>query len=267
MTLSSLAAARVPVGILHPCFQTENQSKGPARLALIQQPQCPPSSSAAGGLLIRRVAQLSSSTARKPRHVQLAVRAQAAATREVTDIQAEAVVNKTNPECAEQTKGLQLACPICFGSIKRHGPEGFSRPAVDASRFECPRCIRSFPGKQGYADLTVLQGAKQYADDVSLLGTELFRSPLISYVYERGWRQTFARSGFPEVEQEFAMAQRYLEPAAGGVLLDVSCGSGLFTRRFAASGKYPVVVGSDFSESMLVQTRDFISQDKTLNSE
>jgi ubiquinone/menaquinone biosynthesis C-methylase UbiE len=62
------------------------------------------------------------------------------------------------------------------------------------------------------------------------------------------------------------MAQRYLEPAAGGVLLDVSCGSGLFTRRFASSGKYSIVVGSDFSESMLVQTRDFINEDKTLDS-
>lgn len=48
------------------------------------------------------------------------------------------------------------------------------RAAIDASRFECPRCKRSFPGKQGYADLTVLEGAQEYADFL-LPGTEIFR--------------------------------------------------------------------------------------------
>lgn len=172
---------------------------------------------------------------------------------------------QTNLESVKRTKELELACPICYEPIVRRGPEGFGRAAVDASRFECPRCKRSFCGKQGYADLTILEGAQEYADFLPL-GMELFRLPLISYVYERGWRQNFAQSGFPGVDQEFALAQRYLEPAAGGVLLDVSCGSGLFTRRFAASGKYSVVVGSDFSESMLVQTRDLISEDKALES-
>jgi SAM-dependent methyltransferase len=170
----------------------------------------------------------------------------------------------TKSEFARQGKELELACPICYEPINRTGPKGFSRAAVDASFFECPRCKRSFAGKQGYADLTVLEGAQEYADFLPL-GTWLFRLPFISYVYERGWRQNFAQSGFPGVDQEFALAQRYLEAAAGGVLLDVSCGSGLFTRRFAASGRYSVVVGSDFSESMLVQTRDLISQDKALD--
>ena len=63
---------------------------------------------------------------------------------------------------------------------------------------------------------------------------------------------------------QFAMAQRYLEPAKGGVLLDVSCGSGLFSRRFAASGAYTTVVASDFSETMLTQTSTFMAEDRSL---
>jgi ubiquinone/menaquinone biosynthesis C-methylase UbiE len=35
------------------------------------------------------------------------------------------------------------------------------------------------------------------------------------------------------------------------VLLDMSCGSGLFTRRFANSGVYGLVIGADYSEAML----------------
>ena len=45
----------------------------------------------------------------------------------------------------------------------------------------------------------------------------------------------------------------YLAPAAGRVLVDMSCGSGLFSRRFAASGRFAGVVAADFSESMLLQ--------------
>lgn len=66
---------------------------------------------------------------------------------------------------------------------------------------------------------------------------------------------------------QFAMAQRYLEPSRGGVLLDVSCGSGLFSRRFASSGVYSAVVASDFSETMLTQTSTFMAEDRSLLNE
>ncbi len=38
-------------------------------------------------------------------------------------------------------------------------------------------------------------------------GTELFRSPLISFAYERGWRQGFALAGFPGVDKEYEMGE------------------------------------------------------------
>ncbi|CAI0629521.1 unnamed protein product [Linum tenue] len=91
------------------------------------------------------------------------------------------------------------------------------------------------------------------------IGTELFRSPLISFLYERGWRQNFSRSGFPGPDEEFRMAQEYFKPAEGGLLVDVSCGSGLFSRKFAKSGTYSEVVALDFSENMLRQCYDFIN--------
>ncbi|XP_071908599.1 uncharacterized methyltransferase At2g41040, chloroplastic-like isoform X2 [Coffea arabica] len=92
-------------------------------------------------------------------------------------------------------------------------------------------------------------------------------SPLVSFLYERGWRQNFNRSGFPGPDDEFKMAQEYFQPVEGGVLVDVSCGSGLFSRKFAKSGTYSKVVALDFSENMLLQCYDFIkSDDSMLNS-
>lgn len=63
---------------------------------------------------------------------------------------------------------------------------------------------------------------------------------------------------------QFKMAQDYFKSAEGGVLLDVSCGSGLFSRKFAKSGTYSGVVALDFSENMLRQCYDFLKKDPTL---
>lgn len=60
------------------------------------------------------------------------------------------------------------------------------------------------------------------------------------------------------------MAQEYFSSASGGILVDVSCGSGLFSRKFAKSGKYSAVIALDFSENMLRQCFDFIKKDEIL---
>lgn len=86
-------------------------------------------------------------------------------------------------------------------------------------------------------------------------GQSLFRNPAISWVYERGWRQNFNANGFPGIDKEFEEVQAFFAPvAAGGAVLDMSCGSGLMTRRLAASGAYGRVIAADYSESMLTET-------------
>lgn len=49
-----------------------------------------------------------------------------------------------------------------------------------------------------------------------------------------------------------------------GLLIDASCASGLFTRMFAASGKFSSVVALDYSEAMLRQAQAFIQADKAV---
>ncbi|XXG64644.1 hypothetical protein AAC387_Pa05g2539 [Persea americana] len=158
-----------------------------------------------------------------------------------------------------------LACPICYEPLMRKGPPGLNLPAIYRSGFKCQKCEKTYSSKEVYLDLTVTAGTKDYSE-VKPTRTELFRSPLVSFLYERGWRQNFNRSGFPGPDEEFSMAQEYFKPAAGGLLVDVSCGSGLFSRKFAKSGAYSGVIASDFSENMLRQCFDFISKDDALST-
>lgn len=49
---------------------------------------------------------------------------------------------------------------------------------------------------------------------------------------ERGWRQNFERAGFPGIDKEAAELLDFLKNGtATGTIVDLSCGSGLMTRR------------------------------------
>jgi SAM-dependent methyltransferase len=98
---------------------------------------------------------------------------------------------------------------------------------------------------------------------------DLFTSPAVSYAYERGWRQGFAGAGFPGADEEATLAMEYFAPVMAQsderTLVDMSCATGLFTRRFASSGKYKRVLGCDYSNSMLVEARRRINADAELS--
>jgi ubiquinone/menaquinone biosynthesis C-methylase UbiE len=68
------------------------------------------------------------------------------------------------------------------------------------------------------------------------------------------------------VYREFQMAMDYLRPQYGQTLVDMSCGTGLFTRRFASSGRLDKVIAADFSESMLKQTQELIAKDSAIDA-
>ena len=93
--------------------------------------------------------------------------------------------------------------------------------------------------------------------------TGLFRSPLTSFLYERGWRAGFANAGFPGIEKEFEEVQDFFAPVAtSGTVVDMSCGSGLMTRRLLRSGAYERVLALDYSESMLLETARRVREEK-----
>ena len=202
--------------------------------------------------------------------------AERVASRGVAASASAASVEPPRAAAAAENDDAALACPICFNPLS---------PAPGQAGVRCRRCARTFAATPDFVDLTLGSGAESQEPaasasglpfpfplppglDPSLgaTGTALFRSPLISYVYERGWRQGFAWAGFPGAEREFELAQNYLVPARGGLLVDMSCGSGVFTRRFAASGDYSGVLAMDYSEAMLKQTREFCAGDAVLTA-
>ena len=97
---------------------------------------------------------------------------------------------------------------------------------------------------------------------------DLFTSPQVSFAYERGWRQGFAAAGFPGADKEYELVKEYF--ASGDLdvdtVVDMSCATGLFTRRLAKGGDYERVVGCDYSESMLTEARRRIEADEQLKN-
>ncbi|KAL7085542.1 hypothetical protein ACP275_14G287100 [Erythranthe tilingii] len=178
-----------------------------------------------------------------------------------------AVVIETTPDPIIDEKKLNirknvLACPICFERVIWNGDSNLSMEAVARSSLECKTCKKSYSGKDSHLDLTITGGGKVYGEPMPA-STELFRFPLVSFLYERGWRQSFSIwGGFPGPEKEFELIKDYLKPVLGGSIIDASCGSGMFSRLFAKSGLFSLVVALDFSETMLQQCYDFIKQDK-----
>lgn len=93
---------------------------------------------------------------------------------------------------------------------------------------------------------------------------DLFTSPSVSFAYERGWRQGFASAGFPGADEEYNMVKEYFSPINPEVVVDMSCATGLFTRRLAKGNDYSRVIGCDYSDAMLMEARSRIRSDKDL---
>ncbi|KAK8643119.1 hypothetical protein V6N13_012432 [Hibiscus sabdariffa] len=159
-----------------------------------------------------------------------------------------------------------LACPICYGPLTRISDSPLYVGETVGSNLQCNTCKKTYFGNQTHLDLVASSGSKQY-DESMPLATELFRTPVVSFLYERGWRQNFIFGGFPGPEKEFDMAKNYLKPVLGGNIVDASCGSGMFTRLFAKSGLFSQVTALDYSENMLRQCYEFIEKEENFPKE
>ncbi|KAK2388314.1 putative methyltransferase, chloroplastic [Trifolium repens] len=160
-----------------------------------------------------------------------------------------------------------LACPVCYNSLILITDPALSIDTIPESSLQCSTCQKTYIGSQTHPDLTTISGSKNYGEPMPA-STELFRMPLVSFLYERGWRQTFSVwGGFPGPEKEFELMKGFLKPVLGGNIIDASCGSGLFSRLFAKSGLFSLVVALDYSENMLRQCYEFIQQEENFPKE
>ncbi|GER40275.1 S-adenosylmethionine-dependent methyltransferase [Striga asiatica] len=150
-----------------------------------------------------------------------------------------------------------LACPICY-----------ERVTWNVKRAQCKTCRKLYSANNiSHMDLTITGASENLSTEPLPASIQLFRLPLISYLYERGWRQCFYFGGFPGPEKEFEMIKDYVKPVLGGNIIDASCGSGIFSRLFAQSGLFSHVVALDFSETMLKQCFEFIKRENNFPEE
>ncbi|KAK9742593.1 hypothetical protein RND81_03G184400 [Saponaria officinalis] len=175
------------------------------------------------------------------------------------------VAIETTPEYISNVEEIRtdkniLGCPICYDSLTWSGDSSISIESTPAITLQCNTCKKSYYGKESYFDLTVASGSKDYVESMPPV-TEFFSAPVMSFVYERGWRQNFGLGGYPGPDREFEMAKDYFRPVLGGTIVDASCGSGLFARRFAKSGLFSLVVALDYSGAMLRQCLEFAVED------
>ncbi|OWM79942.1 uncharacterized methyltransferase At1g78140, chloroplastic [Punica granatum] len=182
-----------------------------------------------------------------------------------------AVVETKQPEPAVEETNVStsrniLACPICYEQLSIDSDGGLTVDSISGSSLLCNTCKKTYYGSETHFELTASSGAKEYGE-AKAPSTEFFRIPLISYIYERGWRQGFLFGGFPGPEKEFELIKNYLKPVLGGNIIDASCGSGLFARLFAKSGLFSLVVALDYSENMLKECYEFIKQEDNFPKE
>lgn len=104
----------------------------------------------------------------------------------------------------------------------------------------------------GYLDLL--------SEDLASTGVtqDLMTSALVPRIYERYWRPALARAikGFtgPGMDEEARIARLLMGLGRGDTVLDIACGPGNFTRRFASIvGPDGLAVGIDASQTMLAR--------------
>ena len=99
---------------------------------------------------------------------------------------------------------------------------------------------------------------------------DLFTSPFVSFAYERGWRSSFAAAGFPGIDEEAELVRDYFRPAIASnpnnVVVDMSCATGLFTRKLVKSKEYNRVIGCDYSEFMLLEARRRLMAERNIGN-
>lgn len=156
-----------------------------------------------------------------------------------------------------EKKDQVLADPISKEALVRS-----SRLLSDSVSVTYSSSTNTFGVKDVYVDL-VDPKKPASSSRQEMVQTETFRSPLTAFLYERGWRQNFQRSGFPGIEKEFLEVKSFFDLKEATAVVDLSCGTGLMTRRLdQVVPSTARLFAADFSEAMLRETKRRLDSDR-----
>eukprot|EP01039_Chlorochromonas_danica_P006124 gene6124-6742_t len=165
--------------------------------------------------------------------------------------------------CPESLEPLQLVTRY-YGWVK----ESFFVDLKHGSRYRVTPFYADFVDKETITNQS--SGRPSFP-----LAQRFFQIPLVSAVYELGYRQNFENFGFPGIQAEFEEALAFFDgeeesnattttssttsstssSSSSSIVLDLSCGSGFMTRKFCLSNRFQRVIAADLSPSMLLETR------------
>ncbi|MBD2596483.1 class I SAM-dependent methyltransferase [Nostoc spongiaeforme FACHB-130] len=154
-----------------------------------------------------------------------------------------------------------IACPVCQKTLTTAPPD-------------CKQCQNYFRQEVtkiplSLVDLTPAQvKGKVDVVDSQPLRTELFRLPIISFLYERIlppiWAMGLRNRG--GIDTEFQQCIEFFGQNLGTVA-DISCGTGIFARRLALLQQCQQIIALDYSETMLGQLQQQMQRDGVLPSQ
>jgi ubiquinone/menaquinone biosynthesis C-methylase UbiE len=140
-------------------------------------------------------------------------------------------------------------CSNCGASRSRwysanHSNHIFGSPG----RLTCTGCGSVFPVREGYLDLY-----PENSEPVTPIQALMQCAPIVDFIYERFWRPIgyfiASKHSFPKDVDRIAS----LIPGHRGLILDLACGPGTFTRTIARRLPQSSVIGFDLSPQMLAR--------------
>jgi SAM-dependent methyltransferase len=153
------------------------------------------------------------------------------------------------------SRNVLMQCPKCSeGSL--------SLPGERARAVRCGACAAPYPVNQGVLDL-----CPSTAGQRSLVQLAMEWEPLVGAYESRWWRRgalAALATGIP-FERERDLILRAAKVSRGDTVLDLACGTGIYTRPLASRARPGLVVGLDLSLPMLRRASQLARQQKLKN--
>ena len=131
-----------------------------------------------------------------------------------------------------------MRCPKCADSYLTEQKEGIL----------CTSCNRAYPRENGILDM-----ADDSSGEVITPFQRLMQTPLIASIYEKLWRRIgYFLASSRSFSKEMQTVLRLGTGKRNGLVLDLACGTGIFTRPISHHSE-GIVVGLDLSRPMLKQ--------------
>jgi SAM-dependent methyltransferase len=149
-----------------------------------------------------------------------------------------------------------IACPLCH------------KPKVEVP-VRCEACFDKFskelakmPSLMDLTSSAALGAVDENTVKAKPLRTELFRSPIIPFLYERILPPIWAAGlrNLGGIDAEWRIVTDFFGQSSA-IVADISCGTGIMARRLALSGIYKHIIALDYSELMLAQLQQKMKQE------